>query len=50
MDDYACRGTMTGCGFQHVEDQNDCYLAPALDEIADIDEEGKKVYGICVRL
>lgn len=34
---------MTGTGFQHVEDQNDNYLAPSVDEINEMNEEAKKV-------
>lgn len=30
-------------GFHQVEDQNDNYLAPAVDEIIEMNEEAKKV-------
>lgn len=36
-------GKMTVAGFQHVEDQNDNYLAPSVEEINEMNEEAKKV-------
>lgn len=37
-------------GFHHVEDQNDNYLAPAVDEIIEMNEEAKKVSFFTIRV